>query len=356
MKRLSIIASLLILSACDQPHPTPPAPRPALVMTVGDQTTAAPTLLIGEVRSRFENLQGFRIAGKIIERRVDIGQQVKKGQLLAKLDDTDTILSSQAANADVRAAQADLMLAEAELNRYQQLHQRQFVSSQALDTQQAKFKAAAAKVKQVKAQAAVTGNQSRYTELLAERDGVITDIRAEPGQVVEAGEQIARIAAPEYKEVLIAVPESRMNGIDIGTPAEVRLWADSATVYPAKVREIAPAADNITRTFQLRLTLADVNQNVRLGMTAGVRFYHQDSKALLLPNAAVSSRDGQAVVWVFNPSTAEVHPKTVKTGVFREDGVIITQGLNTGEQVVIAGIQALVPGQVVRPQAVGGKP
>lgn len=349
MKRLFILLMLSLLAACDQPLPPPPIPRPALVVTVGTHTAKAPTILIGEVRSRFESAQGFRIDGKIVERRVDVGNSVTKGQVLARLDNTDTGLSSQAANAEARAAEADRVLAQAELERYRQLYTRKFVSSQALDIKEAQFKSAAAKVKEARARAAVTGNQSRYTDLLAERDGVITEIRAEPGQVVEAGETIVHIAVPGSKEVAIAVPESTMSGVLIDTVAEVRLWADPSTVYRGKVREVAPAADSVTRTFQVRVALPGADSRVRLGMTAGVRFYHQDRDDLLLPTPAVTRRDGQNIVWVVDPQNGQVQPRAVQTGAFREDGVIVTQGLHDGEQVVVAGVQTLVPGQAVRP-------
>lgn len=349
MKRLFIPLLLPLLAACDRSPPPLPIPRPALVVTVGTHTAKAPTILIGEVRSRFESTQGFRIDGKIVERRVDVGNNVRKGQVLARLDNIDTGLSSQAANAQVRAAEADLALAEAELERYRQLYTRKFVSSQALDIQEAQFKSAAARVKGARAQAAVSGNQSRYTELLAERDGVITEIRAEPGQVVEAGEAIVHIAVPDRKEVAIAVPESRMNGIAVDTAAEVRLWADPSTVYQGKVRELAPAADSVSRTFLVRVALPQADSRVRLGMTAGVRFYQQDGGDFLLPTPAVTRRDGQAIVWVVDSQNGQVQPRAIQTGAFREDGVIVTEGLHDGDQVVVAGVQTLVPGQIVRP-------
>ncbi|PKD40339.1 efflux RND transporter periplasmic adaptor subunit [Methylomonas sp. BW4-1] len=346
----------LLLAACEKPAPTASAPRPALVVTVGEQTAAAPIILIGEIRSRYESAQGFRINGKIIERNVDTGAVVTKGQLLAKLDSMDTGLSTQAAQAEVRAAEADLALAQAELDRQRQLHASKFISNQALDIQEAQFKAAAARVKQTRAQAAVTGNQSRYTQLLAERDGVVTRIQAEPGQVVAAGEPIVRIAVPENKEVEIAVPESRMLGIAVDVPAEIRLWANPTTVYQGKVREVAPAADNLTRTFQVRVVLLDADDSVRLGMTAGVRFYHQDTKDFLLPTTALTQRDGQSVVWVVNPANGEVQPRTVQAGAFREDGVLIAGGIQKGEQVVVAGVQTLIPGQKVRATPLRSQP
>jgi len=346
---MAVIA--LLLTACEQPAPVQTAPRPALVVTVGERTTAPPTILVGEIRSRYESAQGFRIDGKIVERYVDVGANVKKNDVLAKLDSMDTGLSAQAARAEVNAAEADLELARAEVQRQRQLHERKFVSTQALDIEEAKFKAMAARVKQARAQAAVSGNQTRYTDLRADRDGVITDIHAEPGQVIRAGEVIAHIAVPETLEVVIAVPESRMDGIVVNTPAEIRLWADPSTTYQGKVREVSPAADSATRTFQVRIAFETIDSKLRMGMTAGVRFYHQDSHAYLLPLPAVTQRDGHSVVWTVDPRSGQVQPKAVETGMFREDGVLVKAGLNDGDQVVVAGVHTLVPGQVVRPQA-----
>lgn len=349
MKKFCLIMSSLFLFGCEQPQPQPTPPRPALVLTVGDKTTASPTILIGEIRSRYETPQGFRISGKIIKRYVDVGSLVKKGQILAKLDNQDTGLTAKAAQAQVQSAQADLALARAELDRVLTLYQRKFISKQAIDIQDAKLKSAEALVKQTQAEAAVSENQSAYTELQAEREGVVTDIRAEPGQVVTAGESIVRIAIPEDREVAIVVPESRMQGIEINKPAEVRLWAEPARLYQGKVREVAPAADSITRTFQVRVALPDADNKLRLGMTAGVRFYDKDSQEFLLPLPSLTQQAGETVVWIVNPDNNQVQPKVVQTGMFREDGVIVTLGLQIGEQVVVAGVHTLVPGQVVRP-------
>lgn len=349
MKIFLLIISGLFLFGCEQTQPPQSPPRPALVVTVGEKTTASPTILIGEIRSRYETAQGFRISGKIIKRYVDVGAVVKKGQILAKLDNQDTGLTAKAAQAQVQSAQADLVLARAELDRLQQLYQRKFISKQAIDIQDAKLKSAIALVKQTQAQASVSDNQFAYTDLRAEREGVVTEIHAEPGQVVAAGETVVRIAKPEDREVSIAVPESRMQGIEINLPAEVRLWAEPTRLYQGKVREVAPAADSVTRTFQIRVALPDADNNVRLGMTAGVRFYNKDSQELLLPLPAVTQYAGETVVWVVNPENGQVESRAVQTGMFREDGVIITHGLQTGEQVVVAGVHTLVPGQVVRP-------
>jgi RND family efflux transporter MFP subunit len=338
----------ILLAACDHPPAPAAPPRPALVMTVGTAAGQMPTVLVGEVRSRYESSQGFRVPGKIVERKVEMGSQVKKGQVLARLDASDAGLSVLAARAEVSAAETDHALAKAELERQRQLYQRKFISAAALDSYEARFKSSAALVEQANAKAAVTGNQSGYTALTADRDGVITEIHAEPGQVVAAGEPVARIAVPGEMEVQVAVPESRMQGVVVGTPAEVRLWASQDKGYQGKVREIAPAADSATRTFQVRVAIPQADGAVRLGMTAGIQFLHGQAGGLLVPGAAVTQRDGKTVVWVVDGKTHKANPRPVQVGEFREDGAVILSGLQGGEQVVVAGAHTLVPGLEVR--------
>lgn len=351
--RHQLFAMLLTscLAGCEQHAPTPSPPRPALVMTVGAPSAAALSVLIGEIRPRYESAQSFRIGGKIVARSVEVGSMVKKGQLLARLDAGDNQLAVQAAQAQLRAAEADLALAQAELARYQQLFQRHFIAASVLDVQQAQYDAAAARVKQQRAQLDVSSNQSQYTQLLAERDGVITAIDAEPGQVVSAGQIIAKLAVADNLEVAIAVPESQRAGMDVGSEAEIRLWVNPDQIFHGRVREMAPSADSNTRTFAVRVAFRDAPPNLPMGMTAGVRFYHLNQNDLLLPLAAVSQYNGQTVAWRVD-GNHQVQPQPVVVGVYREDGVSISQGLQAGEQVVIAGVHALIPGQTVRPQPV----
>lgn len=344
----------LLLAACEHPAPPPAPPRTALTMVVGAADQATSAGLVGEIRPRYEAAQSFRIAGKIIERRVEIGTAVKKGQVLARLDPADTGLSAQSAQAQVRAAEADYALAQVEFERQKQLYARKFISHSALDAHEAQFKSATAHLEQIRAQAAVASNQSRYTALITERDGVVTEIRAEPGQVVEAGEVVARVAVPGEMEVVIAVPESRMTGVTVGAPAQVRLWVARDKAYNGRIREVAPAADTATRTFQVRVSVLDADAAVRLGMTAGVKLASVEDKFLLLPSTAVTQINGKSVVWVVDPktssaSTQRVQPRVVQTGAFREDGVLILSGLAAGERIVVAGVHTLLPGQSIRP-------
>lgn len=344
----------LLLAACNKPPLPPPPPRPALVAVVGVNQADQGMVLVGEVKSRYESNQGFRIDGKIIERKVDVGSLVKKGQIMARLDAADTNLSAAAASADVRAAEASHALSKAEVERQRILFNKKFISASALDLREAELKTSSARLQQVKAQAAVSSNQSRYTNLIADRDGVVTQIHAEPGQVVTAGEMVAQVVDTQQIEVLVAVPESRVGTLKVNDNATIKLWADREKTYTGKVREIAPAANSATRAFDVRVAVSDADAAVKLGMTAGVRFAEQNLPAdtvvpsVFIPSGALTQINGKTSVWVISKSGI-ASPRVVSAGQYTENGVAITSGLQAGEMVAIAGVHTLIKDQKVKP-------
>lgn len=348
MKKIIILFTIFV-AACEKPAEPPSPPRPALVAIVGKTSANNAMVLVGEVKSRFESNQGFRIKGKIIERKVDVGGAVKKGQVIARLDDSDTNLGAAAAMADVRAAEANRALAYSEVERQRQLVDKKFISQSALDKYEAELKTADARVNQAKAQAAVSGNQSRYTALVADRDGVVTQIRAEPGQVVDAGEMVVQVVDTKQIEVLIAVPESRMAGLKVGDSVTVKLWADREKTYHGKVREIAPAASTTTRAFDVRVAINDADEAVKLGMTAGVQFAQIEDEKIIIPNSALTQINGKPSVWVIDKNNI-ANPREVTAGQFTENGITVNSGLQVGEMVAVAGVHGLIKGQKVAPK------
>jgi RND family efflux transporter MFP subunit len=350
---MNIINSILLLTslsliACEKPVEPPPPPRPALVMEVGKTAINKSMVLVGEVKSRYESNQSFRIGGKIVERKVEIGSLVKKGQVLARIDATDTNLNTQAAKADVSAAEANYELAKLEVERQRKLVEKKFISQSALDVREADLKTTAAKVQQAQAQASATGNQSRYAILVADRDGVVTQVHAEPGQVVQAGEVVAQIVDTKQIEVLVAVPESHMARVKIGDKVAIKLWADREKTYVGTVREIAPAASSATRAFDIRVAFSNVDDAVKLGMTAGVRFADEPTKDILVPTTALTQINGKNMVWVIDKNGI-ANLREVKIGQFTEDGVPV-DGLHAGELVAVAGVHTFVNGQKVQPK------
>lgn len=343
-----LLASFL-LAACSAPPAEEPPPPAVLVRTVDTaQADSGMRVYTGEVRARIETDLGFRIGGKLVERRVDVGATVTTGQILAVLDAEDARLAARAAAASVAAAVADLALARSEFERSTELRRREFISESALDASRTAMQAAEARLHQARAQADTAENQTEYTRLIATADGVVTSVTAEAGQVVAAGQVVVRIAQPGEREVLIHLPESRVGALAVGAAALVRPWADVERSYPGRVREVAPAADSATRSYAVRVAVPAADEGLKLGATASVAFAGKEEAGVLLPLPAVTRIDGQARVWVVDEAST-VRPLKVELGAFREDGVLVTAGLPSSARVVVAGVNKLLEGSKVRP-------
>ena len=347
----AILAIVLTLAACHHEAEDVAAPRPVWVMTVGNTTSSVRSSYTGVVKTRYESSIGFRINGKIIQRLVNVGDVVRKGQVLAKLDASDTQLNASAAQADVQAAQANLALAKAELERRQQLYRQQFISRSALDSYETQLKTAQARLQQAQSQAAVSQHQTAYTQLLADRAGVIGMITAEPGQVVTAGQTIAQIYDLNTLEVQISVPETVIASLHLGEGAEVQL-ADTQKSYLGRIREISPAANSQTHAFDLRVQLLDTEPQFKLGMTAQVQFsqaaHAQSSHAIIVPSTAVTRQGDASAVWVID-SQQRAHLRKVVTGPVTEAGIPVLSGLQDQERIATIGVHTLAEGMQVQP-------
>ena len=341
--------ALVALAACSQPQPVASGPRPVLAQVVQSATSELGNVYSGEVRARHESDLAFRVGGKLIARYVDVGSQVTRGTVLARLDPQDAKLAVDAARSQLAAAQADHSLAKSELERYRQLFAQKFVSQAVLDARQTTFEATKAKLEQATAQLATAQNQSAYTTLTADADGVITAVSAELGQVVAAGQPIVRLARPDEKEVVINVPESRLAALRGARQILVALWTQPQRPYAGQVREISPTADPITRTFTVKVSVPQADAAVRLGMTANVLVDDpSDRTAVKVPLGAVDQSAGAASVWIVDPQSHKVVPRPIEIGAYREDGVTVRAGVSAGDVVVTAGVQKLVAGETVR--------
>jgi RND family efflux transporter MFP subunit len=356
MRTTIALAAALLVAACarDAPHPEPV--RPVLLAQVAVGATQDVAVFAGEVKPRHEADLAFRIAGKLVERRVDTGSAVRRGQTLARLDPSDVALQAQAQQAAVEAAKTEDAFARAEFERYENLHRQKFVSASALDQKRNAMNAAAARLEQARATLAVTRNQAGYATLLAPADGVITAVNAEVGQVVATGQVVMKLAETGEREVAIAVPEHRLDELRNATQLAVATWAQPRKRYAARVREIAPAVDPVTRTFAVRVAVPGADASLAWGMTANVAVVGAgDANAALVPLAAIyHDPHGKPAVWVFDPATGKVALRSVDLGAFREDGATVTRGLADGESVVAAGVHKLSEGQVVKPYEAPG--
>jgi RND family efflux transporter MFP subunit len=351
---LAGLAATLALVGCGKQEPPPPPPRPVVTVTAKPVPGADTAVYSGEVRARREADLGFRIPGKVVTRYVDVGTPVKKGTALARLDPVDAQLNVAASQSALAAADTEFKFAKAELDRYASLLQKQFISQAVFDQKQNAYNAAKARYEQAESQLAVVRNQSAYTTLVADQDGVVTAVNAESGQVVSAGQPVVRIARPEEKEVLINVPETRLDELKAGKrEILVRTLAEPDRIYRGTVREIAPNADPATRTFATRIAIADPGPGVALGMTANVVLTGRNGGGIVLPLTAIYRQGNDPAVWVLDAKANTVRLQPVTVAQYREDGAIVTSGLAGGEQVVAAGVNKLVEGQVVAPVAAG---
>lgn len=353
----SIVAIVLALglAACTKSEVPLPVVRPVELVEVRSGGIVASAVFAGEIRPRQESDLGFRIPGKVVARAVDVGTRVKRGQVLARLDPDDVRLQAEAAKAQVAATETEYAFARAEFERYQSLLDQKFVSASALDAKRNAMNATRARNEQAKAQLAVSSNQAGYATLLADHDGVVTAVSAEAGQVVAAGQPVVRLAREEEVEAAIHVPENRIGELRSARELGVVLWANPSRIYPARVREIAPAVDPATRTFAVRVAILERDPAVQWGMTANVVLRGTGSvDAVLLPLTALYRRGDKAAVWIYDPAAQRVTLRPVEVGAYREDGAEIRAGLAPGEFVVAAGVHKLTEGQTVRPYRPGG--
>ncbi len=325
------------------------APRPALV-TQPLSADASQDVFPGEVRARYEPELGFRIAGKISQRKVDVGDRVSKGEVLATLDTDDVNLQLDAARAQFASAQADHKLARSELDRHQALLERQVISRSQFDAVESRFDAAQAQLRQARANLNVARNQTDYATLKAPRDGVIAQRLAEAGQVVAAGQPVFVLAVDGDREVRIDLPEQDVSRFVIGMPVAIELWSRQGDVFPGTLRELSPAADPRSRTFEARVAFDNEAVNAELGQSARVLASGTDgTNVLTLPLSAVSAEEGARFVWVVNPEDATLTKTPVETGPYRAETVPVLSGLEADAWVVAAGTHLLRDGQTVIP-------
>lgn len=376
---LTLTCAAVVLAGCgDQPVPAEPV-RAVKLVEVAAGVPQPVTEFAGEVRARTESRLGFRVGGKLLRRHVDAGQPVLRGQLLAELDGQDYALAAQAAQAQVAAAATQRDVAQAEWQRFSALQAQGFISAAELDRRRASLQAAQAQLDQARAHAQAQANQSGYARLVADVDGIVTAIGAEPGQVVSPGMPVVTVAANGPRDAVFAVPEGALPHITPGLPMQVRIWAQPGRQWQGTVREVASSADPLTRTYAVKVTLHGTEQPP-LGATLHARSAPQPAttagkagvgaedagaaspdtstdtstdarpaQAVTLPSSAVWQRtDGQSAVWVFDPQTSTVASRAVQISLVHGSGdLLLTRGLQPGEQVVATGTHVLNEGQRV---------
>lgn len=361
----SALVALAALTACSPQAATavPEVIRPVKTMTVGRAQETSSAAYSAEIRPRIESQLAFRVGGKVVERLVEMGAAVRKGQVLMRLDPADLQLSANAALAQVAAAKANDDVAQAALKRSQELARQNFISSGALDLAIGQANVTRAALAAAEATSALGMNATQYGILKADADGVVTALSAEVGQIVAAGTPVLKVSAGAQKDVVFAVPEGTVGMLKHGMSVSVQLWAKSGVTLPATVRDISAIADPLTRTFTIKAALSDASNAAPFGATATVAMVAQathkaagaNPQAIVIPLTSVVEAQGKTAVWVVETSAnVSVVKKRLVTlaSTLPDSGadaqVSVGSGLAQGAVVVTAGVHTLTEGQKVR--------
>lgn len=319
-------------------------------IVVGTAGMAQAYTYSGEVRGRFESQLAFQVNGKIIKRNVQLGSTVHAGDVLMQIDSRDLQQAVNSNSAQISSAESQRKLAESNLNRYRQLLESGAISRAQYDQYASSYEIATASVQQAAAQYSQGANQLEYSLLRADKSGVVTNITAEMGQVISSGQVVITVVQDGEQEVEISVPENRVAEFRKAGQMKVAFWALPNVTVQGSLREIAPMADQATRTFKVRISLLNPLPEVKLGMTASVTLTDNTAQpTVMIPLAAVYQDSTGAKVWVVKDDVLTLRP--IQTGNLGNGTIQIVSGLQQGDRIVTAGVHKLKEGQKVK---VGG--
>ncbi len=315
-------------------------------MSITPELSGQLHIYAGEVCGRYESQLAFQVSGKIISRHVEVGSYVKKGQPLMQIDpkDIEQIVKSQLAM--VEAAKSQLQFSEKNNNRYRLLFEQEVISRSQMDRFQTAYDVASAEYRNVSAMYAQSLNQLNYCSLNANYDGVVSSIQGEIGQVVGAGQPVMTIVRDGDREIEIYIPENHLQNIHNNQRTRITFWAITGIDCSATIREIAPMADPVTRTYKVRVSLTEQLPEVKLGMTASVEMLGDQDNRIFIPLSSIYQTKEAPFVWVIRNGILQLRP--IKTGDFGNNIIQILEGLNPGEIIVTAGVHKLKEGQQVK--------
>ena len=341
-------AATLVLASCDRKKEAEAPPvQPVLSLVVEPETTQLFGPFTGTVEPRYRTDLGFRTAGRMVSRNANVGDSVKKGDLLASLDASVARFGLASAKADLANSQAALANASRTEQRKTVLLQTGSTAQSQVDTAVADKDTANAKVNQSQASLVKAQQQLDFTDLHTDYDGVITSWALEVGQVVTPGQTVVTVAQPGVRDGVFDIPDDLLGKVQPGAKFSISLQADPTIAVPGEVREIAPESDTATRTRRIRLTLSDVPDGFRLGTTVTLTLKEPKPPTVMVPATAILDKDGHASVWLVSSNNTAV-TKPVVLGARQNDRVTVTEGLAKGDRVITAGVHSLAEGQPIK--------
>ncbi|HKM55528.1 MAG TPA: efflux RND transporter periplasmic adaptor subunit [Isosphaeraceae bacterium] len=344
-----LLAVAIVLASC-KPDAKVEAPeiRPVRTVTAAKGEVGETVVLTGHVQAENEPAFAFRIGGRMIERPVNVGARVEAGQVLAKLDPENELNELRSAEAALAAAQGQLTYARGDFERQRQLLANGHTPRARFDQSQNALQNAQSQVDNAEAQLQIARDRVSWTTLTADASGTVTARGAEPGEVVQAGQMIVRLAREGGRDAVFDVPAQLLRSAPNDAQITVRLTDDPSVTAIGRVREVAPQADPVTRTFEVKVGLSDPPEAMRLGATATGSVTLESEPVISIPASALTEFNRQPAVWIVDPRGLTVSLRNVELLRHDPGTVVIAQGLDTGDIVVTAGIQALHPGQKVR--------
>ncbi|MFG1345859.1 efflux RND transporter periplasmic adaptor subunit [Xanthobacter autotrophicus DSM 431] len=344
-----VTCTALLLAACgEKQEAKAPEPRPVRTVLASSRVANDAVTLTGTVEAQNEATYGFRIGGRIIERLVNVGDQVKPGQVLARLDPQDEQNAVRSAQAALSAANANLTQTRNQYERQRQLLARGFTPRAQYEQAEQAFLNARSQVEDAEARLQMAQDRLGFTDLKADSAGVVTRRRAEPGEVVQAGQAIVEVARQDGRDAVFDVPAQLLAAVPADPVVEVALASDPSVKATGRVREVAPQADPVTRTFRVRVGLIDAPEALRLGTTVTGRVVVDNGPVIEIPASALTRLNDKPAVWVVDGKSLTVALRPIEVLRFSPSTVTVADGLKPSEIVVTAGVQALHPGQKVR--------
>jgi RND family efflux transporter MFP subunit len=337
------------LSAC-QPEAETAAPqvRPVRTVTVVKRDAGETVSYTGRIQAENETRLAFRISGRMVERPINVGDHVEPGQVVAKLEPQDELNALRTAQASVAAAQGQLNQAQSNYDRQKTLLARDIASRAQFEQAESAMKTARAQLDTAEAQLKAAKDRVSYTELRVDAGGTVVTTGAEPGEVVQAGQMIIRVARKDGRDAVFDVPAQLLRSAPSNPVITVSLTDDAAVTATGRVREVSPQADPVTRTFEVKVGLTDPPAAMRLGSTVVGRMKLDTAPVIEIPATALTESDRRPAVWVVDPKDMTVSLRNVEVARNDPATVAIAEGLDSGEIVVTAGTQALHPGQKTR--------
>jgi RND family efflux transporter MFP subunit len=344
-----VLPLLALLCACQRADEAPaPEIRPVRTVTIGKTDAGGTVAITGTVQAQNEINLAFRIDGRLIERTVDVGDNVKPGQLVARLDPQNEESNVQTVRAQVAGANARLLEARSNFDRMRDLVTDAAVSRAQYEQAEATLRSAESQVDALQGQLGLAQNRLGFTRLVSDVAGVVTARGPEPGEVVSPGRMVVQVAREGARDAVFDVPAQVKDSAPKHPDIRVTLVGDPSVSAVGKVREVAPRADPVTGTFAVRVRLIDPPAAMRLGSTVTGRMTLDAAPAIEIPTAALMRSNGRTAVWVVDPKTRTVSQREIAIGASLASTVQVVSGLSGGDVVVIAGVQALRPGQTVR--------